>query len=798
MDHLSTPSDCKHDLPDVPYLSTEEYDEGMSAGVFGHSWYPGRKGWKREELRCRKAWDAGYRCDDADCHIHHCECERSHSVEENAAFLQTWLFFGLLKVFLGRKFQTSDFIRLNYASQKVLTTSKLPSLVDEWAVDFKRLPEQNRHGIEYHLDYVLSNAHEIYVYICQSSTINPQVLLSIGLLGETLVGAVNANTNVTVLEYDIWKHNTRLDINVVTNDLTSRMLSHGWCPADLQRLGWFSLTGVWFISNMGSYRGGLVHQECQTNNCKHLRDYLKDYVTRHAQPGCNCDTVCARGSRLTSILTQRLVPLVVPNTTSGETDDCVRLIEASSDSKYVAISHVWADGLGSTSNGIPRCQYQKLSSLVKSLYEGQETDVCFWIDTLACPVAPRESKNMALELMGQTYKKADKVLVLDSSLLGLEHRKMEHKEIVMRIYLSTWIRRLWTYQEGIFAKSLYFQFADGAWEFDAAEKTTHAQALFSADSSSGLMLGHHFKQIRDRRLRQAGNYLENLQVVAHGLRARSTSKQSDEPICLASLLDLDLGPIVKSEEADRMKAFWSAMPLYDRELVFWPGNCLAERGYRWAPSTFIDSHLDDFLPPLPADAPEERLARRTPEGLMFQGPGIVLGRISTELNHVVVLRDATPPSLEFPFVVILYYPLRIYSANSEIALILHKPLTASTELRDPVSVILTSITRNEGDVLYGTTLTIGLLCGRDSPRADGVMNEASRMRKEVYHQLFIFAALRMMNEGLSVEEALEETDLADILVDGKHGAFDLKTLPDNQKWCVERDVNWRHPLHHER
>lgn len=63
--------------------------------------------------------------------------------------------------------------------------------------------------------------------------------------------------------------------------------------------------------------------------------------------------------------------------------------------------------------------YQQYEYVVKSLYDPNEASVFFWINTIVCPVAHRESKDLALELMGKTYKNAHKVLLLDSSLMVL-------------------------------------------------------------------------------------------------------------------------------------------------------------------------------------------------------------------------------------------------------------------------------------------------------------------------------------------------------------------------------------------
>jgi len=57
---------------------------------------------------------------------------------------------------------------------------------------------------------------------------------------------------------------------------------------------------------------------------------------------------------------------------------------------YVAISHVWSDGLGNAiANTLPWCQLQRIQGLVDALYQdtaGNQHPVPFWMDTLCVPV----------------------------------------------------------------------------------------------------------------------------------------------------------------------------------------------------------------------------------------------------------------------------------------------------------------------------------------------------------------------------------------------------------------------------
>jgi hypothetical protein len=61
----------------------------------------------------------------------------------------------------------------------------------------------------------------------------------------------------------------------------------------------------------------------------------------------------------------------------------VKLVESTGDICYVAISHVWADGLGNPfGNALPRCQLIGLQNLAKGVVQASGLDVpaLLWLD----------------------------------------------------------------------------------------------------------------------------------------------------------------------------------------------------------------------------------------------------------------------------------------------------------------------------------------------------------------------------------------------------------------------------------
>lgn len=63
-----------------------------------------------------------------------------------------------------------------------------------------------------------------------------------------------------------------------------------------------------------------------------------------------------------------------------------------SDVTFVAISHVWADGLGNPSaNKLPQCQLSRLQGLVDNMVPAHQRPMPFWIDTLFIPKIDKDS-----------------------------------------------------------------------------------------------------------------------------------------------------------------------------------------------------------------------------------------------------------------------------------------------------------------------------------------------------------------------------------------------------------------------
>ena len=344
-----------------------------------------------------------------------------------------------------------------------------------------------------------------------------------------------------------------------------------------------------------------LHADCDKQTCAALQNNLKKYKTRHRKSECNCDELSIDAKRVDEILRDGALPLL--HIVEGESlpDLSIEVVPSQSNSVWVAISHVWADGLGNpANNALPRCQLQHLKRLIRDLSSGSSlgdnsSESLLWIDTLCCPVGPEDAKRRALSEIKRTYEQATYVLVIESTLQACISETMDTNEIWASILLSGWMRRLWTLQEGALPardRRLWFQFRDKARSFRSLR-----QVLVKLHNSSfrlrGLAIDLMSGMARFTAWSPQDPSSQSLDLVTleEALQFRSVSVRSDEPLLLGNLLGLDVAKILNGPEDTRIHRMWSLMPSAVRgipkAIVFRLGPRLKEEGYHWAPATLM-------------------------------------------------------------------------------------------------------------------------------------------------------------------------------------------------------------------
>ncbi|RDX42001.1 hypothetical protein OH76DRAFT_1298618, partial [Lentinus brumalis] len=281
-----------------------------------------------------------------------------------------------------------------------------------------------------------------------------------------------------------------------------------------------------------------------------------NYVPRHTTPGCTCGFLAAPMDDVRRLLEMGEVPVVV-------LEGRELVVRSASEGSYVAVSHVWADGLGSTTEeGLPRCQVERLAKLAGNLVPGG----AFWQDGLCVP-GDRPLRRRAIGLMAATYADAEKVLVIDAGIQSQCTLASSREEYLLRIATSGWMQRIWTLQEGILARELFFEVADGLIDCTCFDGASYYAAgsmipLLQYCHKDDSALTYQPRSLASKPVRCDVNDLIAL------LRYRTTSHPEDETLAVAGLLGVDARMLVKVEgQQERMKALLMRVGRLPRQLA---------------------------------------------------------------------------------------------------------------------------------------------------------------------------------------------------------------------------------------
>ena len=293
----------------------------------------------------------------------------------------------------------------------------------------------------------------------------------------------------------------------------------------------------------------------------------------HVIPECTCTFVAPALEAVCKSLLEGDVPVVAFDGTD-------LIVRPASDGPYVAISHVWADGLGSsTEHGLPRCQVERLDAIVRKLVP----DGAFWHDGLCVPTE-KPTWQLAIKLLARTYAGADKVLVIDGGIRNQYSLGKPIEECLLRIATSGWMQRIWTLQEALLPRELHFEVADGVVNcsiFDG-QASSMASTLVSVLQYRWREGGLGFQNHLNHRPRCTLHDLVGL------MRLRSTSCPEDEPLAIAGLLGIDaekLAGLPNGEE--RMKALLIEVREVPHNLLLfgWFAERLSVANFTWAPAS---------------------------------------------------------------------------------------------------------------------------------------------------------------------------------------------------------------------
>ena len=561
------------------------------------------------------------------------------SARDDLAFLQTWLFFGtLVECSLVFDTEVDISIYVTGGSNPVITTTNLMSNLKKWrsanVIDDESV-QQVRAG---KVKYILTDC-KTFVDGLQ----DPQrkdvsdLLLSVQLLC------------TTIHHYDFGKSSGIVRTLAFRSPYLSLELGKlGVCPHQIAFLeAQYDIAVQYYTYLLGPPLKQGDHSACSKDLCQ--LDQVDDKYSEAKHwadnaTNCSCDFFLPLTTRrdpkdsskihpitekdyepdqekLVEIVSRGKIPLIsladlycLNSDRMGDIEPDI--IEYKSGMRYVAISHVWADGLGNNKrNSLPICQMVRLRGMIFPLLVGNDNEhiadrVCLWIDTLCVPLAPVEARKSAIFTMKEVYQEALAVLVLDYELV-INDCPPTALETLVRVINCGWTRRLWTFQEAYYARNLFFEFKN-----ECSSNISSLKRQVEDENSEMQWWGHlgikwypSIHSIQEIRIvdmmiklnptlapqgwENIGDIdatLDEFRRIFWALSWRSTSKPEDETTCLALLLDIDVKPILEAPKKQRMEVLLRLRGRFPASIIFEQAPRLRRHGYNWAPRTFMSRH----------------------------------------------------------------------------------------------------------------------------------------------------------------------------------------------------------------
>ena len=253
-----------------------------------------------------------------------------------------------------------------------------------------------------------------------------------------------------------------------------------------------------------------------------------------------------------------------------------------------------------------------------------------WLDTLCCPANDGWGKQKAIEKIRLVYRNAKHVLVLEAGLVAYDAESQDVSEQITRVFTSSWMRRLWTLQEGALAQSLYFQFSDRA--VSLADLGNSIMKESKRSMRHRVILMDFLKEFLGVAsfFSSYNNTPPTLSLLDDSLKHRGVSVLTDEPLCIGTLMSLDLAAILAvAPKENRMQKFWDLIAAKQggipSQIIFFEEQRLKASGYGWAPQSFLEMErgIHDLHSRM-VRWNDPRLAPITPKGLRVRYPGYVI------------------------------------------------------------------------------------------------------------------------------------------------------------------------------
>jgi hypothetical protein len=460
----------------------------------------------------------------------------SHPGEEAASFLQAWLFFGLMSEYFGLQVSLLHCLQLDpdFATVVVIDKKHTINLVGAWRHNLSRMSQseqQERRAFSNELLQFALEQSERFDHAPDRIRVDTLAVIALSVkllisalrsltdfyLGDAVGGVLNMSAlyipmlgrliSQAVGTSETDNKSALLPLPpggkepLSTKVLINRFRDNGWCPCRARQLcQLYDYSVVNYICRIPLQ----VSQREEHNRCKgKCRAYdlspeqIQQYSPKHT-PSCNgCSNFKISTECLVRKIQRGRIPILSMDPMSP--DLSILLTEHDGRGSYIAISHVWSDGLGNPlENALPMCQLKRLGSVLSTLRDQKfhevgpaerwfgacsslpgksKRRVYFWMDTLCIPRqsaaenprigderelgyarALKDARTQAIKYITPIFSGAGQVLILDSELERLTNADWQDEEHVAALILgSKWVQRAWTLEEGSLARRCQFK-----------------------------------------------------------------------------------------------------------------------------------------------------------------------------------------------------------------------------------------------------------------------------------------------------------------------------------------------------
>lgn len=531
-----------------------------------------------------KLWNANFR----DSHFDFKELSDAEIGRRVVALFQAWLYYGLLESVVGKKIQVSYLTRQDIDGKEYLYSRNLHFCLQTKIFEIRANPEgKPRASMDIQLDLRLLNRWMSRFTAWSHPSFRPkldkeypdcmdrleEVIPAIVRLAEaveqTRLYALPDCLNMGTLT---WHYPYK-----VADRRRSRLHGLGWCAFQIRLLeDTVNHSTIDWLAALDIQQDPVGHETCTAEACARNNIDESTYQQAHVCRSCRCQKLLPDLQKVMEILKENKIPVMCLETLNGKPRLTVSASSKAAPGDYIAISHVWADGLGgATERGLNKCQVERLSRLCNSVKKTSR-NAQFWVDSLCIPRVDPDIYIKALVGIRDVYINASSALVVDKTIAECTSSSST-ENLYAHIYLSAWMQRMWTYEEAVLAKQLVYVLKDGFHTYKVDTWPSMRRTICVVWQSLATQL---------YRLRVKQEHL-NIGHIYQAFRYRLTNAPQEEFLSVSGMLSLDTQSLLSVKGDERTKKFWLMLKWIPFNVPFLDCPKLSEPGFRWAPKTMM-------------------------------------------------------------------------------------------------------------------------------------------------------------------------------------------------------------------